>query len=119
VKRSLERACAALALLAAHAGCRGDSAREAPSIAASGVRVLVVPSMEPPDLGAAPGHDETFASCQVCHSLRYVTDQPALSRKQWSAEVDKMMKSYGAPVPPEHVPRIVDYLVAVHGVKDD
>ena len=50
-----------------------------------------------------------------CHTPRYVLEQPPLPRKTWQAEVDKMRKTYGAPVPDEDVPPIVDYLVAVRG----
>jgi hypothetical protein len=62
-----------------------------------------------------PGRDQVTSSCAVCHSPRYVLDQPPLPRKTWEAEVDKMRKVYGAPVRDEDVAAIVDYLVAVRG----
>ena len=46
---------------------------------------------------------------------RYALEQPPLPRKTWEAEVDKMRKTYGAPVADEDVPAIVAYLVAVRG----
>jgi hypothetical protein len=58
------------------------------------------------------------AACSTCHSLRYVLDQPPLSRRAWTAEVDKMRKVYGAPFPEDMSPAIVDYLVATHGAND-
>jgi hypothetical protein len=39
-----------------------------------------------------------------------VLNQPALSKEAWTAEVNKMIKTYKAPVAPEDVDRIVDYL---------
>jgi hypothetical protein len=65
-----------------------------------------------PDL---PGRAKVASACAVCHSPRYVLEQPPLPRKTWEAEVDKMRKTYGAPVPDEDVAAIVDYLVAVRG----
>ncbi|HEX3345925.1 MAG TPA: hypothetical protein VHS09_15175 [Polyangiaceae bacterium] len=62
-----------------------------------------------------PGRDQVTSSCVVCHSPRYVLDQPPLPRKAWEGIVDKMRKTYGAPVPDEDVPAIVGYLVAVRG----
>jgi hypothetical protein len=65
-----------------------------------------------PDL---PGRDKVTSACAVCHTPRYVLDQPPLPRKTWEAEVEKMRKTYGAPVPDEDVPDIVAYLVAIRG----
>jgi hypothetical protein len=39
-----------------------------------------------------------------------VLDQPALSRETWTAEVNKMITAYKAPVAPGDVPAIIDYL---------
>jgi len=65
-----------------------------------------------PDL---PGRAKVASACAVCHTPRYVLEQPPLPRKTWEAEVDKMRKTYGAPVPDEDVPAIVEYLVSVRG----
>jgi hypothetical protein len=86
--------------------------------------------------GAAPPHDgstsitlpapnETFPggaeagparrNCLTCHSSDYVYTQPKLSKAQWTAEVTKMIKVYGAPVPQSDIGPIVDYLVAQNG----
>ena len=62
-----------------------------------------------------PSRDVVTSACVPCHSPRYVLDQPRLPRKTWQAEVDKMKNVYGAPIAPEDVPRVVDYLVAVDG----
>jgi hypothetical protein len=88
----------------------GCAKREAPDDAR--VHTLRLPADEP-DPPAGPEKNAFMASCLVCHSSRYVTNQPALARAKWQAEVEKMQKAYGAPVPPENVPKIVDYLVAI------
>jgi hypothetical protein len=44
-----------------------------------------------------------------------VLNQPALSKAQWHAEVDKMRTAYKAPIDPKDVDAIVDYLVRLGG----
>jgi hypothetical protein len=46
-----------------------------------------------------------------------VLNQPALSKQAWAAEVNKMINTYKAPVAPEDVGAIVEYLTAVKGAK--
>jgi hypothetical protein len=46
-----------------------------------------------------------------------VLNQPALSKAQWKAEVDKMRTAYKAPIDPKDVDSIVDYLVSIRGTK--
>jgi sulfite dehydrogenase (cytochrome) subunit B len=71
-----------------------------------------------PDLPPGPGHDLFAAQCVVCHSPRYVVDQPVFPRKTWTAEVKKMVDSYGAMITPDQQKEIVDYLVYWHGKED-
>jgi sulfite dehydrogenase (cytochrome) subunit B len=71
-----------------------------------------------PDLPPGPGHDLFAAQCVVCHSPRYVVDQPVFPRKTWTAEVLKMVESYGAMIPPDQQKEIVNYLVYWHGRED-
>jgi sulfite dehydrogenase (cytochrome) subunit B len=68
-----------------------------------------------PDLPPGPGHDAFAAQCVICHSTRYVLNQPIFPRKTWTAEVQKMVKAYGAPIDPAEQEAIVNYLVAWHG----
>lgn len=79
--------------------------------------VIAVPHDEPflPDL---PGRDAFVSNCVICHSPRYVTNQPRFPRKTWNAEVKKMVSMYGAPVPADQVQAITDYLVRFNGVAD-
>ena len=44
-------------------------------------------------------------------------NSPFLDRKGWEAEVNKMVKAFGAPMEPEEVTRIVDYLATNYGKK--
>jgi len=61
-------------------------------------------------------HRETFqVACTVCHSTRLPLAQPRLSRKKWDEVVQKMVKTYGAPLGPEEADHVVEYLAAVRG----
>jgi mono/diheme cytochrome c family protein len=71
-----------------------------------------------PDLPPGPGHDAFAVQCVICHSPRYVLNQPIFPRKTWTAEVHKMVKGYGAPIDAEQEREIVDYLVSWHGKED-
>lgn len=55
--------------------------------------------------------------CLLCHSPDYITTQPRLTRKAWEASVEKMRAKYGAPIPTNAVPSIVEYLVKRHGIQ--
>ncbi len=70
--------------------------------------------------GLPPGpHQQLFATqCVICHSPRYVLNQPVFPRKTWAVEVHKMAKAYGAPITPDQEPLLVDYLVSWHGKED-
>jgi len=54
--------------------------------------------------------------CSTCHSLDYIVmNSPFLSRAPWDAEVRKMIKIMGAPIPENEVAPIVDYLTQHYG----
>jgi hypothetical protein len=56
--------------------------------------------------------------CSTCHSLDYVVmNSPFLARAAWEAEVRKMMKVMGAPIPENEVAPIVDYLTQYYGAR--
>jgi len=61
------------------------------------------------------GADPINNNCLACHSADMVLNQPAMTRAAWQAEVNKMIGSYKAPVAPEDVAGIVDYLVKTKG----
>lgn len=68
-------------------------------------------------LKPGPGRELVMGYCTMCHSLDYVQgNSPFMNRPTWEAEVNKMMKAYGAQIPAEDVPKVVDYLAAHYGV---
>ena len=65
-----------------------------------------------------PDADSVRAHCSICHSPDYIEmNSPFLKRAGWEAEVGKMIKVMGAPIPEKDVPRIVDYLTRNYGVE--
>ena len=69
----------------------------------------------PPSLPADTGRDEVKAFCNTCHSPRYITMQPPLPPEAWAAEVNKMIKAFGAPIDAADGKAIVDYLAKNYG----
>jgi cytochrome c553 len=64
-----------------------------------------------------PRSDAINNNCLACHSADMVLNQPALSKQAWAAKVNKMINNYKAPVAPEDVGAIVDYLTSLKGTK--
>ena len=64
-----------------------------------------------------PAADAINNNCLACHSAGMVLNQPDLSKQAWAAEVNKMISIYKAPVAPEDVGAIVDYLSSFKGAK--
>lgn len=62
-----------------------------------------------------PGSELAKNHCLICHSADYVIIQPRLPRAFWDANVAKMRDKYGALLPKEQVPALVDYLVQTYG----
>lgn len=63
-----------------------------------------------PELAEGEGKQEVRSFCATCHSTRYITMQPPLLGATWEAEVIKMMKVYGAPIPEAAAKKITVYL---------
>lgn len=59
--------------------------------------------------GTGPGA-QGATLCLMCHSVDYLSSQPPMPLGFWDAEVKKMVGTYGAPIPAEQVPLIVEYL---------
>ena len=64
------------------------------------------------DLAEGEGLQETQSFCVMCHSTRYITMQPPLPAAVWEAEMNKMIKTYGAPIPEPSAKKILAYLQA-------
>jgi len=79
------------------------------------VVTIALPSDEHFTFKAGPGAEATQRYCLTCHSSAYVSTQPPLTKAQWTAEVTKMRKAYGAPIPDDAASTIVDYLTATYG----
>jgi mono/diheme cytochrome c family protein len=65
-----------------------------------------------------PGSGSELANgqCLTCHSAEYIITQPRDKPLAfWKAEVDKMKKVYGAPIPEDQVSAIADYLARTYG----
>jgi mono/diheme cytochrome c family protein len=67
------------------------------------------------NLPKVEGYQTFMANCGICHSPRYIQDQPKLPAKTWEAIVTKMQKTFGAPVSDSSAKIIVQYLVAIKG----
>jgi len=64
----------------------------------------------------APGKDKAML-CVACHSVDYIPmNSRFLDQAGWSAEVNKMINVFGAPIPKEDVAAIVTYLTQNYGV---
>ena len=58
------------------------------------------------------------ARCSICHSADYIQmNSPFLNKAGWDAEVRKMIKVMGAPIPADEVAQIVDYLSTYYGTE--
>jgi len=67
------------------------------------------PSYAPP-LADGPGRDLVIGACSICHSTTYITMQPPLPAPTWAAEVDKMIKTFGASISDDVAKQITQYL---------
>ena len=88
---------------------------QASAVSANGVTLRSV-SVDFPDSGLmfeGPGADVVNNNCLACHSAEMILTQPPLSHAAWQAEVEKMRKTYKAPVDDKDVPAIVDYLASL------
>jgi hypothetical protein len=89
----------------------GSIPQSAPATLSSGAKFEAgAYSSFPPQLATGNGQQETLSFCSQCHSTRYITMQPPLPAATWEAEVNKMIKTLGAPIPEASAKKIVLYL---------
>lgn len=63
-----------------------------------------------------PGYSIARGKCAVCHSLDYILYQPPdMTQAQWTAEAQKMQRSYGAPLDADEIRLVGIYLATVYG----
>ncbi len=68
------------------------------------------------ELKKAPGVEVVEANCAACHSLDYIQmNSPFLDSAGWDAELEKMIKTFGAPIDDADAKVIADYLKANYG----
>ncbi len=86
---------------------------------AAAVAMIALPALadeKPVNLKKAPGLDKVEANCAACHSLDYVLmNSPFPGRALWDAEVDKMIKVFGAPINEADAKTIKEYLLKNYG----
>lgn len=75
---------------------------------------LVLPPGQP-SVQPGEGAGLVIATCSQCHSLDYISTQPALTRAQWTAGVEKMRTRFGASVASNQFPILVEYLTRTYG----
>lgn len=73
------------------------------------IHSIILPDI-PADFPAGPGRRTFMVRCSICHSLRYVTMQPQLSKEAWEKIVQKMIKTYGAHITEAEAKDILAYL---------
>jgi len=62
------------------------------------------------------GYSIARGKCGICHSLDYILYQPPqMSLAQWTAEAQKMQRSYGAPLDANEIKLVGIYLATVYG----
>ncbi len=79
-----------------------------------GVNSIELPVIQT-DLKPGPGLDKVATLCNICHSVDYITMQPAFPKATWTAEVNKMIKVMGAPINEEDAKMIINYLGTEYG----
>jgi sulfite dehydrogenase (cytochrome) subunit B len=61
------------------------------------------------------GIEAAQSNCGACHSADYISSQPSKQGPAfWEAEVQKMIKVYGAPIDAGDVKAIADYLAKTY-----
>jgi mono/diheme cytochrome c family protein len=59
---------------------------------------------------------EKALQCVACHSLDYIhMNSPFLDKAGWTASINKMINAYGAPIAPDDVEVIAEYLARNYG----
>ncbi|MFZ0038696.1 MAG: hypothetical protein WAK91_14805 [Candidatus Acidiferrales bacterium] len=61
-------------------------------------------------LAPGDGRQEVTSYCNTCHTPRFIITQPPLPGDVWAAEVNKMVKTYGASIPDDATQKIIQYL---------
>ena len=95
------------------------------TFACTGMALLAIAAVAPAradesalHLKDAPEATTVRAYCSICHSVDYIQmNAPFMKKAAWEAEVRKMVKVMGAPIPEDEIGRIVTYLTQQYGVE--
>jgi len=87
----------------------------ASALAAGKKSIMLPPDNAMATLKDGPGVKVARANCVACHSTDYIVRQPPSSLEQWTAEVNKMRKVFGAPVNDADAKVIAAYLESAYG----
>jgi mono/diheme cytochrome c family protein len=102
----------------------GNARRFRQSAVAVGLLAAALPAVsmtielptESTTLKQGAGSELATRQCATCHSADYVAIQPpGKPLAFWKAEVEKMKKVYGAPIPDDQVEPIAQYLTRAYG----
>lgn len=62
------------------------------------------------------GYKIAEVKCRICHSADYVNLQPpGMTLAQWTAEMVKMQRAYGAPLDEAEIKLLAIYLATIYG----
>lgn len=63
-----------------------------------------------------PGYTVASQKCLICHSVDYISYQPpGMTEAQWTAEMVKMQRLYGAPIDEQEIKLLATYLATMYG----
>ena len=86
------------------------------SLAALSAIATAAAQEKPVVLKEAPGRAVVENLCSGCHSLDYLRiNAPFMNRMGWTAEVNKMIQAFGAPIETKDAGTIIDYLSTNYG----
>ena len=78
------------------------------------VKQITLPNIQI-ELASGAGREKVQTLCNICHSVDYMTMQPAGTKAQWTATVSKMRKLFGAPISDADSEAIINYLAEHYG----
>lgn len=84
-------------------------------LAPAGTTTIALPTDDKTSFKPGPGVEAARRYCLTCHSAAYVATQPTLTSAQWTAEITKMQRAYGAPIPADAVAALGLYLTSEYG----
>jgi hypothetical protein len=80
-----------------------------------GTVTITMPKNVGPGFKEGPGVEAAREYCTTCHAPAYVAIQAPMTGTQWTAEVTKMQRVFGAEIPANAAAAIVQYLTAEYG----